>query len=153
MKERFLTPSAIILMLIKNEDGREKVLLQRRQNTGFADGMWDLSCSGHVEHGESMADAAVREAKEELGIIINKSDLRFVTLIHKYERERDLTYYNGYFVCENYLNVPAICEPQKCSELKWFDISSLPCDLIPDRKLALQALKTPAPYIEVGWNR
>jgi 8-oxo-dGTP pyrophosphatase MutT (NUDIX family) len=152
MKERYLTPSAIILMLEKHENGRQLILLQRRKNTGFADGMWDLSCSGHVEHGESMTDAAIREAKEEIGVEINKADLRFVTMIHKREEERDLTYYNGYFVCSSFKNQPSICEPDKCSELKWFDINSLPEDLIPDRLQAISAYKNSIPYIEFGWK-
>ena len=70
MKERFLTPSAAIVMLLKDDGGATKVLLQRRQNTGFMDGKWDLSCSGHVEHGESISEAAAREAKEELGVTV-----------------------------------------------------------------------------------
>lgn len=151
MKERFSVPSASIVMLLKNEGGKIKALLQRRQNTGFMDGLWDLSCSGHVEHGESMTAAAVREAKEELGVTVEADKLKFFALVHKREKEWDLTYYNAYFVCTEYVGEPEICEPHKCSELKWFDLDNLPDDLINDRKCALKAYLDGVDYIEYGW--
>ncbi len=151
MKQYFLTPSASILMLIKKDGGKTRVLLQRRQNTGFMDGLWDLSCSGHVEHGENMTRTAVREAKEELGITINPPDVKFFTFVHKREKEWDLTYYNAYFVCGQFSGEPRIAEPEKCSELKWFDIDNLPDDLINDRKHAVKAYFDGVHYIEYGW--
>jgi ADP-ribose pyrophosphatase YjhB (NUDIX family) len=114
--------------------------------------MWDMSSSGHVEHGENMTATVLRETREEIGLQLNSNDVHFVTLIHKREEERDLTYYNGYFMCENFKGEPTICEPSKCSELKWFPIDNLPDDLIADRKLALNALTKKIPYIEFGWN-
>lgn len=33
-----------------------------------SDGKWDHSVGGHVDHGETYAEAAIREAEEELGI-------------------------------------------------------------------------------------
>lgn len=151
MKEHFSIPSASIVMLLKNEDGKTKVLLQRRQNTGFMDGLWDLSCSGHVEHGESMSEAAAREAKEELGVTIPIENLKFFVLVHKREKEWDLTYYNAYFVCKKFDGEPTICEPEKCSEIKWFDLNNLPDDLINDRKCAIKAYFEGVDYIEYGW--
>lgn len=151
MKERFCVPYASIVMLLKNEDGKIKILLQRRQNTGFADGFWDLSCSGHVERGESMSQAAVREAKEELGVKIPVDKLKFFTFVHKREKEWDLTYCNAYFVCAEFVGEPKICEPEKCSELKWFDLDKLPEDLINDRKCAVKAYLDGVHYIEYGW--
>jgi 8-oxo-dGTP pyrophosphatase MutT (NUDIX family) len=153
MKQRFLTPSAVILILLKQEYGKTKVLLQKRSNTGFADGLWDLSCSGHVEHGESMTAAVIREAQEELGIRINADKLHFVTLIHKREEERDVTYYNGYFSCSDFCGVPKICEQNKCSDLQWYYIDNLPTDLINDRKWAINAYFNKIPYIEYGWEK
>lgn len=83
MKEKFRTLSAVMLILTrKNDDGQEEVLLQKRKNTGYMDGYWDFSASGHVENHESMKMATVREAKEELGIDVKIEDLEFISLIH-----------------------------------------------------------------------
>lgn len=151
MVKRYETPSAIILMLVKEREGRKTVLLQKRRNTGFADGMWDLSCSGHVEEGESMISAVVREAREELGISIQPSDVKFFTLIHKRDNECGLTYYNGYFCCTHYDGEPTICEKDKCSQLEWFGFDRLPEEIIADRKKALEAYFSGVPYLEYGW--
>ena len=151
MKKRFCVPSAAIVMLLKNEGGKTKVLLQRRKNTGFMDGFWDLSCSGHVEHGESMSEAAAREAGEELGISIQPDKVKFFTFVHKREKDIDLTYYYAYFVCTEFDGEPHIAEPEKCSELKWFALDNLPDDLINDRKAAVQAYFNGVHYIEFGW--
>ncbi|MCM1545591.1 MAG: NUDIX domain-containing protein [Clostridiales bacterium] len=151
MKEHFKAPTAVVVMLLREVDGKTQVLLQRRQNTGFMDGLWDLSYAGHVEHGESMKDAAVREAKEELGVGIAPEKLEFFTLIHKREKENDLTFINGYFACAEFSGEPHICEPEKCSETGWFDLNNLPDGLIDDRKKAVKAYLNGVHYIEYGW--
>lgn len=152
MKEHFSTPSAVIVLLVRAAGGRKQVLLQRRQNTGFADGKWDFSFAGHVEHGEKMKRSAVREAREELGIVIAEGDLDFATVVHKREEQIDLTYINVYFTCKKFCGQPTICEPFKCSEIAWFDLDRLPDDLIDDRKEVARAMAEGRSYIEYGWN-
>lgn len=148
----YKTPSAIIMLLMRECGGRKQILLQRRQNTGFADGLWDFSCAGKVEEGETMTQAAVREAKEELGITVAVEDLHFAVLVHKCDKSCNLIYYNAYFICADYKGEPHICEPEKCSEIKWFDMNVLPDDLIDDRKRALEAYLNGVHYLEYGWN-
>ncbi len=143
------TLSAAVVALIADDGGRIKILLQRRQNTGFADGMWDLSCSGHVEEGESILKTAARESKEELGVEINYNDLNFFALIHKYDK--GVVYYNAYFFADKFKGVPKIME-NKCSELKWFYLDELPEDLLEDRKLALKNILNGAKYYDFGWE-
>ena len=72
-KERFTSRVAVYLVLTKND----QVLLTLRQNTGFADGLYSLA-SGHVDEGETIKHAMIREAKEEIGILIKPDDLKFV---------------------------------------------------------------------------
>ena len=125
--------------------------MHRRQNTGFADGLWDFSCSGKVEAGETMTRAAVREVKEELDISVEADKLQFALLVHKCDRTYNLIYYNAYFVCKEFDGEPRVAEPEKCSEIKWFDLKSLPEDLIDDRRCALNAYKSGGRYLEYGW--
>lgn len=40
--------------------------------------LWDVSVAGHVSAGESIADAAIREVEEEIGLKITTNDLQFV---------------------------------------------------------------------------
>ena len=126
MAEHFKTYSAVFLIIIR--DG--KVLLQRRQNTGFMDGKLDFP-GGHVDEGETASAAMVREAKEELGIDIKAEDLVFVHLQH---RLSERTYYCIYYTANVFSGTPCVMEPDKCTELVWCDVDSLPADVIVFRK-------------------
>lgn len=150
-KRRYMARSAVLLLLTREENGKTEVLLQLRQNTGYGDGQWDLGCSGHVEEGESMSQAMIREAKEELGICIHPEDLRFATITHKHTPETGNVYFNGFFTASNFEGTPTICEPQKCARLCWFDVQNLPDTLLDDRKLAVQNYLNKIAYSEYGW--
>lgn len=150
--EIYKAPAAIILMLVRRRGEKCEILCQRRQNTGFADGLWDFSCAGKVERGESMTAAAVREAKEELGINIAEDSLQFAVLVHKRDKECGVVYINPYFICSEFDGEPKIGETEKCSEIRWFDINNLPEDLPDDRRRALDAYMKGVHYIGYGWE-
>ncbi|NNF74649.1 MAG: NUDIX domain-containing protein [Flavobacteriaceae bacterium] len=40
--------------------------------------LWDVSAAGHVDAGETIIDAAVRETQEELGLVLTPTDLNFL---------------------------------------------------------------------------
>lgn len=146
---RFTVPVAVVVVIARINGGARQYLLQRRSNTGFGDGMWDFACSGHVEEGESMTDACVRECAEELGIKARGQDFSFFTLLYK--RDGEVTYVNPYFLLTDFVGEPRICEPHKCDGLKWFSEDELPSNLLPDRRAALQAFKVGQRFIEYGW--
>ncbi len=133
MKERYQSKVAVFLILTREENGKTEILLQERYNTGYMDGKYDAACSGHLEKGESVSMALVREAKEEIGIDINEKDLRFVELIHSYKED----YINVFFTTKKYSGTPKIMEPEKCDDLRWFDIENLPENIFPRIKNVL----------------
>lgn len=133
MKERYQSKIAVFLILTREENGKTEILLQERYNTGYMDGKYDAACSGHLEKGESVSMALVREAKEEIGIDINEKDLRFVELIHSYKED----YINVFFTTKKYSGTPKIMEPEKCDDLRWFDIENLPENIFPRIKNVL----------------
>jgi len=61
----------------------DEILLGRRTNTGFGDGCWHLP-SGHGEDGESAVASLIREAQEEIGVIIAPTRVQFVHLMHQW---------------------------------------------------------------------
>ena len=149
MKERFKNPSAVILFLTRIKNGNEELLFQKRKNTGYCDGFYDLSASGHVDANESMKQAMCREANEELGIIIDENDLEFICLIHK--KSEGCIYYNGYFKANKWIGEPNINEPDKNEELKWININELPSNIVDDRLMAIDNYKKGIKYSEYGW--
>ena len=137
-------------MILKREiNGKAEILLQLRQNTGVWDGYWDLSASGHVENGESLKQAAVRELKEELDINVYEGDLEFVHVSHNKIQE---VYYTFYFNIKAYSGKIKVNEPEKCAWLRWFDAQSLPKNIIFIRKIALENYNKNIIYDEIGWN-
>ena len=73
----FTAPVAVHLLLV--EDGR--ILLLKRFNTGYEEGNYSL-VAGHIDGGEELKVAMIREAREEAGIEISASDLSVVGLMH-----------------------------------------------------------------------
>ncbi|MBR9914472.1 MAG: NUDIX domain-containing protein [Algicola sp.] len=54
-----------------------EILLQQRAATKtICPLLWDVSVAGHVDAGETIKAAAIREAREEIGIIMDSSELK-----------------------------------------------------------------------------
>ncbi len=69
------------------------VLLQLRASTKVSHpSLWDVSVAGHVDAGETAEAAAIREAREELGIELAVDELRHIGSI----RERWVIQERGY---------------------------------------------------------
>lgn len=151
MRERYKTASAVMLFLVREQNGKREILLQKRQNTGYADGMWDCGAAGHVEMGETMRMAMIREAAEELGVTLSPADVWFATLTHKTSPD-GTAYVNIFFCAECGEAEPRICEPEKCAELRWFSLDALPENLLEDRRAALENFRRGIPYSEFGWK-
>ena len=151
--KRFKTiAAALILLTRRNAKGNMEYLLQKRQNTGFADGMWDFSASGHVEKDEPMIRTVCREAKEEIGIDVNPEKIEFMGLIHEFGNDR-VPRFLGCFRISDYSGEVKIGEPEKIAELKWFDEGELPENIISSRKVALDYFKGEEVfYKELGWH-
>lgn len=146
--ERYRTLSAVFPVILREKGGKTEVLLARRMNTGYMDGLWDLAGSGHVDEGETALQAVVRECLEELGIAVDPTSVTFAHLCHRLGINGARTYYDLYFQVKQYAGTPFIAEPDKCSDLQWFDRATLPPDTIVLRRLALAHIRTGCPYSE-----
>lgn len=63
-------------VLVFDQHGR--VFLQKRSMLkDTSPGLWDSSCSGHLDAGEDYDTAAVRELNEELGLVVNELPTRW----------------------------------------------------------------------------
>lgn len=131
-KERFLVKAAAHLVLKKEN----KVLLLLRQNTGHRDGEYGL-IAGHVERGELIKECLIREAQEEAGIHIPMEQIKFFHTFSNTKRE----YVNFFFLVEEWEGEVTNMEPEKCAELKWFDMDALPENTIPYIVDAIEAYK------------
>jgi 8-oxo-dGTP diphosphatase len=135
-----LVPAAFVLLL-RDGPGGDEVLLQRRQRTGFMDGYWAASAAGHVEFGEPCTTAVVREAREELGIVLAEDDLRPLCAVHRYQKsDRPVDQrVDFFFTCRHWDREPALQE-HKASALRWFALSALPEPVVPHELAVLRGL-------------
>lgn len=124
-----LVPASYVYLMRPGSDGfGEEVLLQRRANTGYMDGYWVAGAAGHVDPGETSVAAAVREAAEEVGVVVRPEDLTFMTVMQRtdgtdepIEQRVDWFWRAGIWSGE-----PRIVEPHKCIGLEWFPLDRLP---------------------------
>lgn len=115
-----LTTKVAIFVMIKDAEGR--LLLQQRISH-YMGGHYDFACSGHVDENETVLEATVRELQEEIGIKADPEDLK---LVHINSYYADDSYLNLVFALHKWQGTPAICEPEKCSDLSYFAPDNLP---------------------------
>lgn len=137
-----LVAAAYVVLRRLGPDGDE-VLLQRREGTGYMDGRWAV-LAGHVDPGESVHEAAVREALEESGVRVDAAALRPVTALHRFERrgpavEQRL---DAFFEVTAWDGEPALREADKASAMGWFPLRRLPEPVVPHERMVLDLLAT-----------
>ncbi|SMF68792.1 ADP-ribose pyrophosphatase YjhB, NUDIX family [Xaviernesmea oryzae] len=107
-------------LAILREDGR--VLLCRRLKAPEA-GFWSI-VGGKVDLMEPSSEAARREAEEESGLRIGKVDyLCTVEEIVEADRQHWISLI---YITRDFSGEPTLAEPDKLSEIGWFDLSDLP---------------------------
>lgn len=155
MTDRFQVIPAAYLIFRRTHEGGDQVLLQLRQNTGYMDGHWACGAAGHVEQGESVLTAAVREAKEELGVVVDAAELIPVTVMHRtspgggpIEERVDF-----FFECRRWTGEPALQEADKAAALGWYDLDALPTPVVPHERYVLDRLGSGAvdPVVTFGF--
>lgn len=142
MTERFrVVPAAYVFLLRPGSQGRDEVLLQLRQNTGYMDGHWAAAAAGHVERGETAYNAARREAHEEIGVEVG--DLTFVTSMQRTRHADPIDErIDFFFTCRSWRGEPRVVEPQKAAAMDWFPLDALPDPVVPHELFVLERLGT-----------
>jgi 8-oxo-dGTP pyrophosphatase MutT (NUDIX family) len=139
--QRYRLPIAVQVLLLD----RESVLLLRRANTGYADGLLGLP-AGHLEEGESVVEAAMREAFEEVGVRLEPDALALVVTVHRRFPTGD--YLHLFFAATRWSGEVANCEPSKCSGLEWHPLVRLPDGLVPEVRDAIAAYRSGRGFVE-----
>ena len=149
-------PAAYVVFLREGPNGAE-VLLHLRQGTGYMDGHW-ATIAGHVEAGESVLAAAVREASEEVGMEIAEADLVPLTVLQRTQNNDDPIEerVDFIFTCRLWIGEPRRAELDKSAALGWFPLSDLPSPVVPHELLVLERLASGQPVplvIPYGFGR
>ncbi|GGO82847.1 NUDIX hydrolase [Nonomuraea cavernae] len=125
MKQRYQVTVDVHVILQRAGD----VLLCLREGTGYRDG-WYCLPSGHLEEGETVVDCAIREAREEIGVAIDRRDLRPATVVHHLSPE-GRPRLGVFFATSQWYGEPVNAEPAKCGGLIWTPLRGLPDNVVP----------------------
>ena len=138
---------AAVYGIIKNTSW--EILFQRRQNTGFSDGLLQLP-SGHIEGKETYQEALVREMKEELGINIIENNITLSHILHRINPQ-ERVYFDVFLEVKAYEWELINREPEKCSELCFVDLTSESAsqDVVSYNKDILRYIEQGLPFSEI----
>jgi 8-oxo-dGTP diphosphatase len=138
----------VFLLLTRGDE----VLLGLREGTGFADGMWNLP-SGKAEQDETAVAAVIREAREEVGVILGLDQLDFAAAVQCRNSAADVRM--GLFFHAEASADPAAgpfnAEPHKCAMVAWYPLGTLPEPVMPYSALGISLYLSGARYATLGW--
>jgi mutator protein MutT len=145
MPSPFSVRPCVHLLLVRGSE----VLMARRANTGYEDGRWSVP-AGHLDGGETVREACVREAAEEIGIALAVTDLSVDHVMHR--RKPDEERIDFFVTCANWTGEVRNAEPDRCSEIRWVDPSDLPQDTIAYVRSGIGWTLDGVTYSELGWG-
>lgn len=132
-------------LLLTDDAGR--VLLARRAGVTYGAGLWGLP-GGHVDAGESFLAAAVREAREEVGVVVAPADVRPLGVQHY--TDDGLHGVDVFFTTRRWQGDPA--PVSECSEVGWFALDALPADTLPWLPAVLRGMSGGTWFGEDGFD-
>lgn len=147
---RFKLKVGVFALVIKDDN----VLLLRRYQTGSEDGMYVLPMGGH-DGKEPLAQALIREVKEEVNIDVKPEDLSVCHVMHRYHQmPQGLSFeqIDVMFAITSYQGVIQNNEPDKCDAVTFFPQGDLPSNTAPFIKKALHCIQNGQFYSEFGWE-
>lgn len=132
-----------------------KIAMVLRKNTGYMDGHYGLP-AGKAEWFEPFTAAAIREAREESGVVIKPENLQVVHVVHRHGEDRFtkkfMDWVDVYFVVSEWIGEPRNAEPEKSERLDWLDLNNLPKNIVPPQRAALEHIAKGEFYSEYGWK-
>lgn len=110
-------------------DKNSNVLLQKRsQSKKLWPNKWDVTVGGHVEAGEFGRQTIIRECKEELGIDVKESEIKYIvssTSIHSKNDIINKHYDECYLIMKDIDISELTLQSQEVSDVKYFSKKEL----------------------------
>ena len=142
MRSRF--PVTVHLLFLRGD----QILIARRKNTGYRDGEYSVP-AGHLDGGETVLAAGIREAREEVGLELEPSGLEFVGVMHRLEDDERVDFF---LRVRTWSGEPVNSEPEKCDDLRWVGVASLPQNTVPYVRRAIGNHLNGRLFDEFGWD-
>ncbi len=133
-------------------DKKEVLIAQRAYDKVHDSAKWGPSVAGTVEEGETYVSNAIKEAQEEVGLVVEEKDLilgphRFTKTSHQY-------FYQSFFVKTNLPISAFVVQEKEVAQLQWIQIEDLlkwvkdkPTDFIASFRTADSSLYAVADFL------
>ena len=119
----------------------------RRAGTGYEDGKYSV-VAGHLDGGEQVRSAAVREAREEVGVDLDGRELDVVGVMHRLSDDERIDFF---LATTSWKGEIRNNEPRKCDRLAWYEMDELPDAVIPYVRRALRNYRRGIWFDSFGW--
>lgn len=129
----------LVAAVIVHDAARDRIVVLRRgRGSSFGHGLWDLPL-GKVDAGEPVTAAAVRELREETGLVVAPEAL---TLAHVLHAGIGTGTPDGYltlaFTATAWSGEPENREPDRHDDVRWAGLDALPGELVPSTAMILR---------------
>ncbi|MYV98352.1 NUDIX domain-containing protein [Streptomyces sp. SID3343] len=144
----------VAAVIVHDCDNDRVLLLRRGPKAKFAAGLWDLPV-GKSEPGEPVTVTAVRELREETGVIVDPADLRVAHVIHAaWGVEGPGGFLTVVFAAHTWTGEPVNAEPTKHDRVRWVDTNDIPQDFVTTTASALDGYLRHGPDTTLhGWDQ
>ncbi|CAN5300371.1 hypothetical protein BH10PAT2_BH10PAT2_2660 [soil metagenome] len=144
-RERFKMSTSVFCFFMQGDE----LLLILRNNTGWLDGHYSVP-GGVKEPGETLSQAVIREAQEEVGLTVKPEDLFLAHIMHNFTTGAE--WMGAFFIARDWSGTETLMEPHKHSEVRWAALSHLPENVSPYVLQAVEAAMQKMSYSEFGWG-
>lgn len=142
---RFTLISDVHVFLI---DDHRRVLLLTRRDADSENGSFSV-ISGRVQADEEITDAALRRAKEELGIGILHRDLSVVGVMYRRTADGRVSFF---LAASTWTGDIASARPDLFDDVSWHSLDEVPRNTIPYVRQALSNYQNGTFYEALGWE-
>ncbi|MFD9516171.1 NUDIX domain-containing protein [Streptomyces sp. NPDC059979] len=141
---RHSVPVDVHLILRRDGEAGPEVLLSRRAGPVYASGLWHLP-SGHLDPGEDMVEAVIREAREETGVLIDSEDVTVAVTVHHRPPVGTGSRIGAFFEVRRWSGAPHVMEPDRCDAMGWYPLHALPDPMVAYCRSGLDAYRAGLP--------
>jgi 8-oxo-dGTP pyrophosphatase MutT (NUDIX family) len=147
-----MTTRLIAAVLVTDPDSGRLLILRRSVHLDFAPGEWDVP-SGKGEPGEPITTTAIRELREETGVVAAEADLRLVHVVHgSWGAEVPGMFMALVFHTDRWSGAPHNAEPHKHDTIAWVSPDDLPRPFTHTTLVAVKRYLDGGPILSLdGW--
>ncbi|WP_107121772.1 phosphotransferase [Streptomyces yokosukanensis] len=139
---RHTEPLDVHLIAIREGQTGPEVLLSRRAGDVYAAGHWHAP-SGHLDAGEDVVTALVRETLEETGVLVDPPDVCAAVTVH-HRSPSGGARVGFFFEVRRWSGTPRVIEPDVCDAMGWFPLDALPEPMVAYCRAGLDAYRAGA---------